>query len=40
MRYDNDSIFKVDQEFFQPCDSIKIKVVCRLIQQQDIRISE
>ena len=40
MGYYNDGIFKINEEFFQPCDRVKIQVVGRLIQQQDIRISE
>ena len=36
----NDSVFEVDQEFLQPVDCIEIQVVGRLIEQQDIRITE
>ena len=40
MGYDDDGIFKIDQEFFQPCNRIQIQVVGRLIKQQDIRVAE
>ena len=40
MGYYNDCIFKIDQEFFQPCNGIEILVVGRLIQKKNIRISE
>ena len=40
MGYDNNSIIKVDQEFFQPFDSSKIQVVGRLIQKQNVRITK
>ena len=40
MGYNDDSIFKVDQKFFQPCDGIQIQVVGRLVQKQNIRVSE
>lgn len=38
--YDQDDIFVACQEVFQPGDRIDIQVVGRLIQDQDIRISE
>ena len=40
MGYNDNSVVKVDQEFFQPCDRIKIQVVGRLVKKQDIRVSE
>ena len=40
MRYDDNCIFKIDQELFKPVDSVQIQVVSRLIQEQDIRITK
>ena len=40
MGYNDNGVVKVDQEFFQPCDRIQIQVVGRLVQKQDIRVSE
>ena len=40
MGYHNNCIFKIDQEFFQPCNSVQIQVVGRLIQKQNVRISK
>ena len=40
MGYNDNCVVKVDQEFFQPCDCIKIQVVGRLVKKQDIRVSE
>ncbi len=40
MGYHDDGIVEVDQEFLQPCDSIQIQVVRRLVEKQDIRIAE
>ena len=36
----DDSIFEVDQEFLEPADGVEIQMVRRLVQQQDVRISE
>ncbi len=35
MGYNDDSIVKVDQEFFEPFNSMQIQVVGRLIQKQE-----
>ena len=40
MRYYDDGIVKVNEKFLQPFDSIQVQMVGRLVQQQDIRISE
>ena len=40
MGYNDDGIVKVDQEFLKPCDRIEIQVVGRLVEKQDIRVSE
>ena len=40
MGYDNDGIFEIDQEIFQPGDSIQIQVVCRFVQKKDIGIAK
>ena len=40
MGYNDDGIVKVDQEFFEPFDSRKIKMVGRLIEEKDIRVSK
>jgi hypothetical protein len=39
MRYNDNGIFKIRQEILQPHNSLSIKVVGRLIQNQNIRIS-
>ncbi|CDD62200.1 uncharacterized protein BN684_02026 [Clostridium sp. CAG:505] len=38
--YDNNGIFKVHQEAFQPFDSMQVQMVGRFVQQQDVRIAE
>ena len=40
MRYNDNRVLKVDEEFLKPCDGIHIKVVCRLIQKKYIRIAK
>ena len=40
MGYDNDGIFEIDQEIFQPGDSIQIQVVCRFVKKKDIGIAK
>ena len=40
MGYHDNSIIKIDQEFFKPLNRGKIQMVGRLIQQQNVRISE
>ena len=40
MGYDDNGVLKVDQELLKPCDRIEIQVVGRLVEQQDIGISE
>ncbi len=40
MRHDNHSVFKINQEFLEPADRLKIKMVRRLVEQQDIRVSK
>ena len=40
VRYDNNGVFKIKKEIFKPADSRQIKVVCRLVKQQNIRIAE
>ena len=40
MGYNDDSVVKVDQEFFEPFNSRQIKVVGRLIQKKNVRIAE
>ena len=40
MGYDDDGVLKVNQELFKPCDRIQIQVVGRLVQKQDVGISE
>lgn len=40
MGYDDDCILKVNEEFFQPGNSIQIQVVGRLVQKKDVRITE
>ena len=40
MGNNDNRIFKFDQKFFQPCDRIQIQMVGRLIQKQDIRVTE
>ena len=38
--YYDDCIFEVDKELLKPADSVQIKVVCRLIQKKNVRITE
>ena len=40
MGYNDDSVVKVDQEFFEPFNSRQIKVVGRLIQKKNVRITK
>ena len=40
MGYDDDRILKVNEEFFQPGNSVQIQVVGRLVQKKDVRITE
>ena len=40
MGYDNDCILEIDQEFLQPCNGIEVQVVCRLVEEQNVRASE
>ena len=40
MGYDDDRVLKVNQELLKPCNCIQIQVVGRLVQKQDVRISE
>ena len=40
MGYHDNRILKVDQELLEPCDRIEIQVVCRLVEKQDVRVSE
>ena len=40
VRDHNDGILKINKEFFQPRDRIQIQVVCRLVKEQNIRITE
>ena len=40
MGYHDNSILKVDQELLKPCDRVEIQMVRRLIEEQDIRVSE
>ena len=40
MGYNDDSVVKVDQEFFEPFNSRQVKVVGRLIQKKNVRITK
>ena len=40
MGYHDNGILKVDQELLEPCDRIEIQVVGRLVEKQDVRVSE
>ena len=40
MRYDDNSIVKVDQELLKPVDRLKVEMVRRLVEQQNVRIAE
>ena len=40
MGYHNNGILEVDQELLKPCDRVEIQMVRRLVEEQDIRISE
>ena len=40
MGYHDNGILEVDQEFLQPCDRIQIQMVGRLVEKQDVRITE
>ena len=40
MGYDDNGILKVNEEFLQPCDRIEIQVVGRLVEKQDVRVTE
>ena len=36
----DDDVGEIDQEFLQPCDGIKVQVVCRLVEEKNVRASE
>ena len=40
MGYYDNGILEINQEVFQPCDRIQIQMVGRLIQQQNVGITE
>ena len=40
MGYHDNGILKVDQELLKPCDRVEIQMVRRLVEEQNIRISE
>ena len=40
MRYYDYGVVKINQEFFQPCDSVQIQMVRRLVQKKDVRVAE
>ena len=40
MGYNDDSVVKVDQEFFEPFNSRQVKVVGRLIQKKNVWITK
>ena len=40
MRYNDNGIFKIHKEIFKPADSRKVKVVCRLVKQENIGVAE
>ena len=40
MRYHDDGIVKVNEEFLQPFYGVQVQVVGRLVLKQDIRIAE
>ena len=40
MRYNDDSVLKVNKELLKPCDGIKIQVVGRLVEEQYIGVTK
>ena len=40
MGYHDDGVLKVDQEVLQPCDCVEVEMVGRLVEQQNVGISE
>ena len=40
MGYHDNRIFKINKELLKPSDSVKVKVVRRLIEKKDVRITE
>ena len=38
--YNDNGVFKIQQEILQPADSRQVQVVGRLVQLQDVRIAE
>ena len=40
MGHNDDCIVKVNEELLQPRDRIKVKMVGRLVEEQDIRVAE
>ena len=40
MGYNDDCIVEVDQEFLKPFDRRQVKVVSRLVEKKDVRVSE
>ena len=40
MGYDDNGILEVDEELLEPLDGVEIEVVGRLVEEQDVRITE
>ena len=40
MGHDDDCVFKINQKLLQPSDRVQIQMVCRLVEQQYIRIAK
>ena len=40
MGYDDDCVLKADQKFLKPCDGVQVQMVGRLVEQEDVRVSE
>ena len=40
MGYHNHRVFKIDKEFFEPCNGVQIQMVGRLVEEQDVGVAE
>ena len=40
MGYDDDGVLEVDEKLLEPLDGVQIEVVGRLVEEQDVRITE
>ena len=40
MGYDDHGVLEVDEELLEPLDGVQVEVVGRLVEEQDVRVTE